>query len=268
MLIKEFKATKIRRYNLKINFNLYEKKHYRYFCFSGKNFFSKNIKGHRSLRTKKKSNFNLFWNYRKTNHPYTSLNVVLYIFFSLKLFKFISIIKNSQGSVYSKLSTENHNLFNYFYFKIPRLKDNWFKFLRFTSPIIKKINFESFLFLIERRSFINNIELFFNSGYKYARAVGSKARILDTNKEYRVTQVMLPSKEVKLFDMYSTCNQYKLILNDKKKLLYDDKRYKRYSGNGPIVRGVAMNAIDHPHGGKTKSIKYPKTPWGFTTKYK
>jgi ribosomal protein L2 len=28
----------------------------------------------------------------------------------------------------------------------------------------------------------------------------------------------------------------------------------------PTVRGVAMNAIDHPHGGKTKSIKYPKTP--------
>jgi ribosomal protein L2 len=29
-----------------------------------------------------------------------------------------------------------------------------------------------------------------------------------------------------------------------------------------------MNAIDHPHGGKTKSIKFPKTPWGLPTKLK
>jgi ribosomal protein L2 len=29
-----------------------------------------------------------------------------------------------------------------------------------------------------------------------------------------------------------------------------------------------MNAVDHPHGGRTKSIKTPLTPWGFPTKKK
>lgn len=29
-----------------------------------------------------------------------------------------------------------------------------------------------------------------------------------------------------------------------------------------------MNPVDHPHGGRAKSIKYPRTPWGLTTKYK
>jgi len=35
--------------------------------------------------------------------------------------------------------------------------------------------------------------------------------------------------------------------------------YKNF-GRNSIVRGVAMNPVDHPHGGRTKSIKYPRTP--------
>jgi large subunit ribosomal protein L2 len=29
-----------------------------------------------------------------------------------------------------------------------------------------------------------------------------------------------------------------------------------------------MNPVDHPHGGRTKAIRYPRTPWGKTTKFK
>jgi hypothetical protein len=39
-------------------------------------------------------------------------------------------------------------------------------------------------------------------------------------------------------------------------------------GQRPKVRGVAMNPVDHPHGGRTKSIRLPKTPWGKVTKLK
>ena len=39
-------------------------------------------------------------------------------------------------------------------------------------------------------------------------------------------------------------------------------------GKKPKVRGVAKNPTDHPHGGRTKAIKYPRTPWGKTTKFK
>ena len=41
----------------------------------------------------------------------------------------------------------------------------------------------------------------------------------------------------------------------------------RRRGFSPQVRGVAKNPNDHPHGGRTKSVKYPRTPWGKTTKY-
>ena len=34
----------------------------------------------------------------------------------------------------------------------------------------------------------------------------------------------------------------------------------RLKGKRPSVRGIAMNPVDHPHGGRTKSIKYPQTP--------
>jgi large subunit ribosomal protein L2 len=44
--------------------------------------------------------------------------------------------------------------------------------------------------------------------------------------------------------------------------------YWRSFGLKSIVRGVAMNPVDHPHGGRTKAVKYPRTPWGHTTKYK
>jgi large subunit ribosomal protein L2 len=57
--------------------------------------------------------------------------------------------------------------------------------------------------------------------------------------------------------------------------LPENKRYKntksgywRSFGCKPIVRGVAMNPVDHPHGGRTSTIKYPRTPWGKTTKFK
>lgn len=42
----------------------------------------------------------------------------------------------------------------------------------------------------------------------------------------------------------------------------------RLLGFKPTVRGVAKNPVDHPHGGTTKSIKFPRTPWGFATKKK
>jgi len=44
---------------------------------------------------------------------------------------------------------------------------------------------------------------------------------------------------------------------------------QRNRGRRPIVRGVAMNPIDHPHGGgegKTSGGRHPVTPWGYLTK--
>jgi large subunit ribosomal protein L2 len=59
-----------------------------------------------------------------------------------------------------------------------------------------------------------------------------------------------------------------ITLNLHKKCLNGKFGYWRTFGKKPLVRGVAMNAVDHPNGGRTKSLKYSKTPWGTTTKFK
>ncbi|CAM5460353.1 Large ribosomal subunit protein uL2 OS=Stutzerimonas stutzeri OX=316 GN=rplB PE=3 SV=1 [Stutzerimonas stutzeri] len=44
---------------------------------------------------------------------------------------------------------------------------------------------------------------------------------------------------------------------------------KRWKGMSPTVRGVAMNPVDHPHGGgegRTSGGRHPVSPWGFPTK--
>ena len=43
---------------------------------------------------------------------------------------------------------------------------------------------------------------------------------------------------------------------------------QRWLGRRPTVRGVAMNPVDHPHGGRTKGGGHPVSPWGFPTKGK
>jgi large subunit ribosomal protein L2 len=53
-----------------------------------------------------------------------------------------------------------------------------------------------------------------------------------------------------------------------KKFFNGKAGYWKIYGKKPLVRGVAMNPVDHPHGGRGKSIKYPRTPWGKTTKFK
>ena len=66
------------------------------------------------------------------------------------------------------------------------------------------------------------------------------------------------------------CNQEILNLDNKNIKLAKAGR-SRWLGRRPSVRGVAMNPIDHPHGGgegKTSGGRHPVTPWGKPTKGK
>jgi large subunit ribosomal protein L2 len=60
----------------------------------------------------------------------------------------------------------------------------------------------------------------------------------------------------------------KISLSEHSNMSNGKAGYWRSFGSKSLVRGVAMNPVDHPNGGRTKSIKYPRTPWGKTTKYK
>jgi large subunit ribosomal protein L2 len=68
--------------------------------------------------------------------------------------------------------------------------------------------------------------------------------------------------------VYALASLGAVALKNKRLVTNTKSGYWRNFGLKPHVRGVARNPVDHPHGGRAKSIKYPRTPWGKTTKFK
>jgi len=114
---------------------------------------------------------------------------------------------------------------------------------------------------------VHNIELYPGGGAKLARSAGSYAQIMA--KEKRYVFLKLPSGEVRMVheDAYATVGQ--VGNTDHGNIVYGKAGRLRHLGRRPKVRGVAMNPVDHPHGGgegKTGTGGTPVTPWGVPTK--
>ena len=114
---------------------------------------------------------------------------------------------------------------------------------------------------------IHNIELKKGKGGQMARSAGTAAQLLA--KESGYAQIKLPSGETRMvhLECYATIGQVG-NLNSENISLGKAGR-KRWLGIRPTVRGVAMNPIDHPHGGgegRTSGGRHPVSPWGVPTK--
>jgi large subunit ribosomal protein L2 len=112
---------------------------------------------------------------------------------------------------------------------------------------------------------IHNLELFPGKGGQVVRSAGGAAQLL--SKEGDLALVKLPSGEVRKFhvDCMATVGQVGNL--DHENLTYGKAGRTRWKGRRPTVRGVAMNPVDHPHGGGEGRVKgnHPQTPWGFPT---
>lgn len=114
---------------------------------------------------------------------------------------------------------------------------------------------------------IHNIELNIGHGGQLARGAGSYAQLMA--KEGKHALLKLPSGEVRRvpLDCRATIGQ---VGNLEHENLNDGKAGRtRWKGKRPHVRGVAMNPVDHPHGGgegKSSGGRHPVTPWGVPTK--
>jgi large subunit ribosomal protein L2 len=116
---------------------------------------------------------------------------------------------------------------------------------------------------------IHNIELRRGKGGQMARSAGTAAQLLA--KESGYAQIKMPSGETRMvhLECYATIGQVG-NLNSENISLGKAGR-KRWLGIRPTVRGVAMNPIDHPHGGgegRTSGGRHPVSPWGLPTKGK
>lgn len=118
---------------------------------------------------------------------------------------------------------------------------------------------------------VSNIEKIPNKGPTFARSAGTFAHIVDMEhtKENWI-RIQLPSKE-----HYFVSPECKVTVGQMSNCFYKYlKRWKagvsRNNGKRPHTRGVAKNAVDHPHGGgkgKTGTAGQPVTPQGWVTKW-
>ena len=114
---------------------------------------------------------------------------------------------------------------------------------------------------------VHCIEMFPGKGAQIGRSAGASAQILAI--EGRYTTLRLRSGEVRR--VLSNCRAtIGAVSNSEHSLRSIGKAgSKRWLGIRPSVRGVAMNPVDHPHGGgegKTSGGRHPVTPWGVPTK--
>ncbi len=114
---------------------------------------------------------------------------------------------------------------------------------------------------------IHNIELKKGKGGQMARSAGTAAQLLA--KEAGYAQIKMPSGETRMvhLDCYATIGQVGNLNHENVSIGKAGRN--RWLGKRPTVRGVAMNPIDHPHGGgegKTSGGRHPVTPWGKPTK--
>jgi large subunit ribosomal protein L2 len=116
-------------------------------------------------------------------------------------------------------------------------------------------------------STIHAIELKPNGGAQMVRSAGNSAQLMA--KEGAYAQVRLPSGEVRLINLECTAS-IGVIGNEQHQNIKIGKAGRnRHKGKRPGVRGVVMNAADHPHGGGDGGRhgigKDPRTPWGQKT---
>lgn len=114
---------------------------------------------------------------------------------------------------------------------------------------------------------VHNVELYPGKGGQFARSAGALIQLV--GKEGKDCIIKLPSGETRVVNekCYATIGQ--IGNQDHFNISLGKAGRSRCLGRRPKVRGVAMNPIDHPHGGgegRTSGGRHPVTPWGVPTK--
>jgi large subunit ribosomal protein L2 len=113
---------------------------------------------------------------------------------------------------------------------------------------------------------LHNIELRPGEGGKLVRSAGGSAQLMAKEGEY--AQVRMPSGEVRKVLAVCRATIGQLGNVDHENEVVGKAGRKRHRGIRPSVRGIAMNPVDHPHGGgeaRSTSGRPPTTPWGQMT---
>lgn len=116
---------------------------------------------------------------------------------------------------------------------------------------------------------VHNVELKVGKGGQMARSAGTYAQLVGKDQGY--AQLRLSSGELRIVRGECMATIGAVSNPDNQNVSIGKAGRMRWMGFRPHVRGVAMNPIDHPHGGgegRTSGGRHPVTPWGKPTKGK
>lgn len=119
------------------------------------------------------------------------------------------------------------------------------------------------IFRIPVGFFIHNVEFQAGQGGKFARSAGTSCQLV--GKSEGQATLRMPSSEMRVISTDCWATVGVLGMADYKNITFGKAGRIRHLGIRPTVRGMAMNPVDHPHGGgegKSKSGSHPVSPWG------
>ncbi len=110
---------------------------------------------------------------------------------------------------------------------------------------------------------VHNVAIRPHSKGTFARSAGTAAQIMSHADKY--VTLKMPSGEIRMVPQDSWATVGVLGSADFKNISWGKAGRTRHRGFRPTVRGMAMNPVDHPHGGgegRSKSGSHPRSPWG------
>ncbi|MEE2761224.1 MAG: 50S ribosomal protein L2 [Pseudomonadota bacterium] len=116
---------------------------------------------------------------------------------------------------------------------------------------------------------IHNVEMKVGGGAQIARSAGTYVQLIGKDQGY--AQLRLTSGEIRMIRAECIATIGAVSNPDQGNIKLGKAGRNRWLGKRPAVRGVAMNPVDHPHGGgegKSSGGRHPVTPWGKPTKGK
>ena len=207
---------------------------------------------------KKKKNKTLFF---KTNFDLSGLGtrfLVLEIYKLSNAKPFFALIKNRLG--FSSIVYLPHRIFF----------GSILKFFSYKSLFIDIRQNGFFLRLIFFKAGDSLCNIFFDNNIRrnWALSAGAYCRVLYKTHCGNFLVIQLPSGLEKRVStkFFGILGRFSNIYH--KKEMLGSAGFSHHLGTRPSVRGIAMNPVDHPHGGRTNTIKPEVSPWGWVTKFR
>ena len=221
--------------------------------FAGRNFSGKITVRHKSSITNQKTFFILNNLYKTLNKVGLIINIAYTFFYK----KYIAYIKYSNGSFGCCFLVNG---------LIPGdiIYNNFFFYNNFTGLKLGSI---ISIFHIRQQSIFCNLNLWKQNKTTVAKASGTFCILLKKNFDLNLALISFPSGIKKYINLQSIAVLGRNSNIFSKYTYLGKAGLTRKNRVRPTTRGVAMNPVDHPHGGRTKTNKPEVSPWGWVTKY-